>query len=406
MIWPALLWAFVSFRLLLVNEFLLASILFIIGASIILFYYYKNQSIKKLYIISVILGLIISGMYSLYTSNKYFSKKNNSTHTSQSIKIKGRITKISSNSILIEISKKNCMSIHNFCYSFKNILRLRIIGIKNKHKKEININDIIQTTCKLSTTIKQNTFSFFEKLQARNYSCRLTKKNNNLTKIKTSKNIIIDTRKKIRQYLFSQLQKISNKSLATSFFLADTSSIKISDLQLFRKMGIAHLFSASGLHLGLLYAIIFLPFMFFKLEKTGMLLGWLFSLLFLILLDFRIPLLRAFLFLSMYLFFKIIDKKTNSIYILFFTACVIEFTFPFSTFSISFILSAGITGVIIISYKPILSILSIKNNYIKNHLALTLSAFIKTSNYCFRFYLLFFCKNSLLYLGCIFSSIE
>ena len=52
-----------------------------------------------------------------------------------------------------------------------------------------------------------------------------------------------------------------------------------------------------------------------------------------------------------------------------------ELIYPLSAFSYSFILSFGITGIILLTFPFFKMILPIKWNYLKDHLALTLAAF-------------------------------
>lgn len=196
------------------------------------------------------------------------------------------------------------------------------------------------------------------------------------------------------------LKSFHEKSFARGFLLADTSGIAPFELGLLRKMGVAHLFSASGLHLGILYGFCLYLFVslgaalagtlsLLKIKKVqtrkrqtkrlfhlaGTICGFILAAAYLVLLDFRLSLMRAFLFLLLYLLCRTLGRKTESIHLLFLTALIMEWLFPLSSFSPSFILSFGITWVILIAFKEFQKSLPVKNNYLKDHVALTLSAF-------------------------------
>ena len=155
-------------------------------------------------------------------------------------------------------------------------------------------------------------------------------------------------------------------------------------------MGVAHLFAASGLHLGLIFSIFYLPFMWSRIPKWGEWIGFVVCTLFLILLDFPISLLRAYLFLTLYLFLRHIDYRTSSFHIFFFVACFSEIIFPLSTFTYSFLLSFGITACILLGFPFFRKIISFKLpsylRFLNDHLSLTLSAFTGS---VFLSYLLF-----------------
>lgn len=173
-------------------------------------------------------------------------------------------------------------------------------------------------------------------------------------------------------------QKLSGSfhpdSIAPGFLLALTAQMNASHLQTFRSMGIAHLFSASGLHLGLLFAIFYLPFRWFKRGDWGMTAGFIAAAAFLVLLDFRLSLLRAFIFLSLFLLLRILDRRTSPLFVLFTSAMLIELIFPFSIFSVSFLLSFGVTAGILVFFRPFSVLFNRLPRFLSEHLALTLAA--------------------------------
>lgn len=140
-----------------------------------------------------------------------------------------------------------------------------------------------------------------------------------------------------------KLQLLSPHSLAAGFLLAQTSQIPSLALNMFRKMGIAHIFSASGLHVGILTGIIVLPFSLIGFTSLGFALALPAAFFYLVLLDFKVSLMRAFLFLLFFVVLRFWDKKTAPLYILLASTFLMELYSPFSLFTISYVLSAGIT---------------------------------------------------------------
>lgn len=182
--------------------------------------------------------------------------------------------------------------------------------------------------------------------------------------------------RRLYKHVKNHLDDKLGSPLATGILLADTSALLPWQNDAFQKMGVAHLFSASGLHLGLLFFIIFLPFRQAKLPLTGSIVALIASFVFLALLDYRISLLRAFLFAFSYIALQRMGMRTQAFFILTVTAVVSEILFPLSSFSPSFLLSFGVTAAILASFSLFKKYLpqSIPSG-LRDHIALTVSAF-------------------------------
>ncbi|HRP69067.1 MAG TPA: ComEC/Rec2 family competence protein [Turneriella sp.] len=168
-----------------------------------------------------------------------------------------------------------------------------------------------------------------------------------------------------------------NKSLVAAFLLGDTEDLSASELEAFRSMGLMHLFAVSGLNIALLFALLYIPFRLIGQKAIGTALGYTVAVLFLLLLDFPVPLLRAWVFMTIALFMRVLDRRIPSWTSLFLTAIFVEILFPLSTFSMSFILSFGVTAAIFIFYEPFYFCFASSKKYLKlwnEHLALTLAA--------------------------------
>ncbi|MDH4262034.1 MAG: ComEC/Rec2 family competence protein [Spirochaetia bacterium] len=329
---------------------------------------FKNRK-SSIYDITayLIIGILCGTMFGIYTDHKY----NRATFQESDDELDGIITGINQNTITIEIKNQN----HQI----------------NKIKLARNIDasldpflfDRIYFSCSLWR--KNNItgiYSLLEKLQGIQYTCKKGK----IYYIKENFISFNNFRREIRSHVRNSLDILAKTSFARGFILNDTSNIHPVELNLFRKMGIAHLFSASGLHMGLLYTTCFLPFSYFGYKKLGLSTALVICFLYLCVLDFSIPLLRSYIFLSLYVFLKLLKRKTQGKYILYFSIIVLELIFPLSCFSPSFILSFLITMMILMYYPQLNKIILLKNKYIKEHLALTISASLGS---CFLSVLLF-----------------
>lgn len=234
---------------------------------------------------------------------------------------------------------------------------------------------------------KKSLFNKLEILQRVHYHCYLE----DMQRMSETPAWRLAVQKKVQE----KLSQLNPTSLAGGFLLGQTDHIPFHSLSMFRKMGVAHIFSASGLHVGILSGIIILPFSLLGFTTLGFWAALIFSFFYLALLDFKVSLFRAFLFLLFFVVLKQLDKKTQSVYILLASTFVIELFAPLSLFTVSYILSAGITLIILYLFPVYRSILkrfvmeradhkkhSLKNktknkikSFLIDHGALTLAAF-------------------------------
>jgi competence protein ComEC len=178
-------------------------------------------------------------------------------------------------------------------------------------------------------------------------------------------------------FLKRRFARLGEESLIAAFLLGETESMPEKTLAAFRDMGLMHLFAVSGLNVALLFALLYLPFRFVGIPSVGAVLGFLIATAFLLLLDFPVPLFRAWLFLAIGAVAKLLDRRLSPWTLLFLTALIVETIFPLSTFTISFILSFGITAAILLFYQPLYFCFNGDGRLRKilaSHLALTLAA--------------------------------
>jgi len=319
--------------------------------------------------------------------------------------IYGKITSVSLKSFILEINTIPKSNNEIFQIKFK---KTRVYfprhALENGDYLGLECAHIIENKA-------ENLFQQLELLQGVQFTCRdpfvlYIEKRNSL--LATSQHTILS-------FLHQRLERFPEGSFARGFLLADTSTINPIDLKLLRKMGVAHLFSASGLHLGLIYGFIAFICSILKISRFTLFIVIPLAFFYTALLDFKISILRALLFLLLLTLLKLLKRKNSSFHTLFHTAAIIELIFPLSSFSPSFILSFGITLSIIIFYPVYTKIFTLKNSYLKNHAALTLSAYtgsIFFSWYIFEYvnplsliYNFFLVPLSAIYLGTILTAL-
>lgn len=224
-------------------------------------------------------------------------------------------------------------------------------------------------------SMPDSTFSVFEKLSGVQSWCRVTQ----LRVLGTAGGRLARYRAATLDFLYAKFNRVpgDEHSLVAAFVLGDTDELGTEELDAFRDMGLMHLFAVSGLNIALLFGLIYLPFRAAGLPALGSALGYAVATGFLLLLDFPVPLLRAWLFMTLGLGMRLLDRRITSGALLFLTAVIVELLFPLSTFSISFILSFGITAAILLLYEPIHFCFAARGrigNFIAAHVSLTLAA--------------------------------
>lgn len=269
---------------------------------------------------------------------------------------------------IVESVSSRSLIIHERSKQF----RFRLTGISRETK--FLTGDQVKTKCRV---YKWHDAPFTERAMRISFYC----KNSKLELIQSVGLI----QRNATDYFYQKAKRFES-SLLRAFITADTSLLPTFYMKRFRKMGIAHLFSASGLHLGLIFAFFFFPFRWLRWEKAGYLTGYIASFLFLLVLGFRTSLLRAFLFLTLFLILKILNRKTPAWFVLTLTAFLIEIFYPLSSFSISFILSFGVTASILFLFPIIRKIFFSYPNWMRDHMSVTFSAFAGSMVFSYLFF--------------------
>ncbi|MDW8305545.1 MAG: ComEC/Rec2 family competence protein [Leptospiraceae bacterium] len=249
----------------------------------------------------------------------------------------------------------------------KDGVRLRLIQVRTE---EIHKGDEIEFSCKTL----DGSYGLLDKLQTISSLCRAQGELKIFPKQSTFQNLMRNLREIFEERL---KQNLGGESLAKGFALSETHDMDYYELELYRQMGIAHLFAASGLHLGLLFGLVYLPLRYLRQEKLGYIVGAFFCFLFMLLLEIPVSLLRAFVFLLFYVIKKLSDERFEKKTTLFCAALISELLIPYSTFTVAFVLSFGVTAAILLFFEPVEDLLKsfLRNSYVRAHLSLTLSTF-------------------------------
>ncbi len=302
-------------------------------------------------IISGCIGLILGILYAHIQYN-YFN--NSQAHLYVGKSYDGHLVTISNKSVVVETESKPAQRIRIFL----------------KPDKDFTKGASVQFKCYKILNFPATRFGTFAQLQGIFHSCK-----GDIRPVKNHHSVLIKLRQSLQIWLDNRLDAFPKDTLARAFLLADTSQIHPNEMQYFRKMGIAHLFSASGLHLGLLFALLYVPFLWLRLPRLGTVLSFCVVSIFIILLDFRLSLLRAYLFVVFYLILNALDRKSFIFHTLFVVAWITEFLQPLSAFSYSFILSFGMTGCILFAFPFVRKLFKLPSRWLSDHVSLTFITF-------------------------------
>lgn len=167
--------------------------------------------------------------------------------------------------------------------------------------------------------------------------------------------------------------RFKDYDLAAAIFLSRPSELNNQVLFAARQLGIAHLFAASGLHLGILF--ISITWLFKKLRlRNAEIIGLSFCFLYSWLLGFPVSLNRAFIFALVYTLGKLFSVEVYFPSLLTFSACIVEVLFPGSLFSFGFLFSFAVTAAIVGFHHALTEILTPLPGYLRTTLAIQLSA--------------------------------
>lgn len=147
----------------------------------------------------------------------------------------------------------------------------------------------------------------------------------------------------IRQHLkrFLREKVPLNYGLIMAICLGDKEDLSKDSKELFINNGIAHIMAVSGLHIGIVYMLIFQLLRFLRKEKSiiGILITVLLIWSFILITGFPISAVRSGIMISIYSIFLLLKRKGEKLHILLFSAIIILMIDPYQLIQVGFQLS-------------------------------------------------------------------
>lgn len=191
---------------------------------------------------------------------------------------------------------------------------------------------------------------FYEFLLQNNgeYYFKLLEKN--IKNYHCEENILNFTREKIVKIIENSILTEKQKQIALGLILGNSNWMDKIYKEEIKKLGLMHLFAASGLHLGILYFVLYFPLS--KIFGRKSLISFLIPLpilyFYLSILEFPYTLVRAYIFYGIYSLQMIFNKKSWVGDLLINTLILMIFIFPFSVMNLSTILSfLSVSGILL-----------------------------------------------------------
>ncbi len=209
-----------------------------------------------------------------------------------------------------------------------------------------------------------NLFNYRKYLLSKNI--KMVASNPKITLIKKNKNIFY----KIKNEILRHINKYESSAYLKVFVMGDTSDIKEDLFNSYKNIGISHLFSISGMHVGLF--LYFMNYIFKKFKHKNLII-FMFLLFMLFITNYTESFLRCFIFLFIKHINKRLDFKLSDVSILFITLILILIINPFLIYGL------GIRFSIIITFYLILSKNLLKNkNYFEKLIVISIVCFLSS----------------------------
>ncbi len=204
-------------------------------------------------------------------------------------------------------------------------------------------------------------------------------------KIGTSQNNFEKKIDCLRNIMYSRIDNIYEKDqggILKGIILGDKSDLKSSDYFHIKRVGLAHLFAASGFNLSVFVGFVMLILSFFRInKKIKSIIGIIVIILFAALAGFTPSILRAGFMYGVVLLSDIFNERSDTLNSLGFAVFILYLLNPLICINISFLLSvSAILGIVIISKSINIYVrksLKLKNLKIKN-IILVISDMIST----------------------------
>lgn len=252
----------------------------------------------------------------------------------------------------------------------------------------LELDDIIYLTCVVYNPSRPKNPGQFDSAQRYNrrdiYWIGSLKDGKDLKIMKsplTAQKIIFRFRNLLREKFYEYLDHDS-AAFMSALILGFQDGISSETRTAFQKTGTAHLIAISGLHLVIVFNILWIILSILRIQDGRKSLAIILSLfVYSILTGFNSPVARSFVMLAIYLFADIILKRPDSLSSISLAAILMLLINPFDLFEISFQLSFLAVLSIIISYKVFYGLLKFENRnflleYTRGGIAISLCSFI------------------------------
>ncbi len=331
--------------------------------SILFFNYYNN----KIFVVLFIIVSLISGY--TYASIKYYNvfKYPTSDYTGNIKDIKGFSAKVISYNGL-NMNRHVYVVEMNFLHDGINWHRYSSkIRLYSYNDKMLNINDTITSTAKIklykdiftnNTEVDRKILSMLEKKSLVGVATSYNYHNiiivdNGFNLVNYMNKYFIPLRIFIKEALSKHINSV-NYSIAQCLLIGDKYILSYSLQQNFQLLGISHILSVSGLHLGIVYFILFSFLSIFpiKLQFKMIISSIMILFIYLPITLYSIPIMRASLMMAFMTVTVLLDRSRNILNTLLFTAFIILVDNPQAIKEISFQFSFLATLSLIL-YMPI-----------------------------------------------------
>lgn len=211
-----------------------------------------------------------------------------------------------------------------------------------------------------------NTFNYKNYLHSNGFSDVVKLSEANLTKIKSKPTYNIKYfNYRNKKYLKDRINNLTNDDETSAFITAilfgDTDDISEETLKVFRKNGTAHVLAISGLHIGLMYAMIYASLFFVNSHKRNTI-SIIILFLYILFIGVKISALRAGVMLLFTLLASGYERKYDMLNTLSLISVVLIFFSPMIVFNISYQLSFVAVLVISTVYKELKSRIDMKKS--------------------------------------------
>lgn len=327
--------------------------------------YNTIKSKKIIYNIVIVLFIVLSLVNCNYNSKSVLTQ-----YTDEEINFTAKIR---------SINKTNNDSNSNFDSYNVTLLTInnQILKIKENtiiyldKNQNLNVNTIVRLTGTVSNAEYGKNFLLF------NYKSYLKSKKIYTTIFCSYTPIVIkedysiynkltNSFKSYTENLFSSKLNKNNSEIILSMILGDSDYLDDVLYYNIKRMGLAHIFAVSGLHIGLLYATLL---RFFKLIGFNRRISWVitWSLLWIygFLIGFPISIMRALVMFTFLFGSEVLFRKYNSINALAISALVLTIINPFWVFDVGFILSFSAALSLVLFNKYIQKNIKIKSKILK-----------------------------------------